>query len=120
MCQNKGKVLVVSRNPKLAEIRKKVLEGAGFTVIAATDDSAVEPACSDGVELIVVGYSVTPSNKRRVWAKSRQCGNVPIMELRQCGKPELLERNVFARESKRAHDFLKAVQKLPWGKTGRA
>ena len=120
MCQNKGKVLVVSRNPKLAEIRKKILEGAGFTVIAATDDSAVEPACSSGVELIVVGYSVTPSNKRRVWAKSRQCGNVPIMELRQCGKPELLERNLFAHESKRAHDFLKTVQKLPWGKTGRA
>lgn len=111
---------MVSRNPKLAEIRKRVLEGAGFTVIAATDESAVEPACSNGVELIMLGYSVTPSNKRRVWAKSRECGNVPIMELHQGGKPELLERHVFARESKRAHEFLKAVRKLPWGKMGRA
>lgn len=111
---------MVSRNPKLAEIRKKVLEGAGFTVIAGTDDSAVERACSDGIELIMVGYSVTPSNKRRVWAKSRECGNVPIMELHYGGNPELVERNVFARESRRAHAFLKAVQKLPWAKQRRA
>ncbi len=120
MLRNKGKILVVSRNPKLAEIRKKVLEGAGFTVIAGTDDSAVERACNDGVELIMVGYSVTPSNKRRVWAKSREYSNVPIVELHHSGNPELVERNVFARESKRAHDFLKAVQKLPWGKQPRA
>lgn len=120
MSQNKGKILVVSRNPKLAEIRKRVLEGAGFTVIVGKDDSAVEPACGDGVTLIMVGYSVTPSNKRRVWAKSREYRDVPVMELQRGGNPELVERNVFADESKRAHDFLKAVQKLPWAKKGRA
>lgn len=115
--KNKQKILVVSRNPRLAEIRKTVLEGAGFTVISATDDTAVEPACSNGIEVIMVGYSVKPSNKRRVWAKSRECSsNVPIMELHQDGNHELVERNVYAHESNRALHFLKVVQKLPWRK----
>lgn len=41
---------MVSRNPSLAKVRKAILEGAGFTVIAATDDKAVGRACSDGIE----------------------------------------------------------------------
>ena len=120
MSQSKRKILVVSHSPKLAEIRKRVLEDAGFTVIAATDDDAVEPACSDGIELILLGYSVTPSARRRVWAKSREYGDVPVMVLHQGGTPELLERNAIARESKRAHGFLKAVRKLPWTKIAQA
>lgn len=116
MRRSKGKVLVVSRNPSLAKVRKAILEGAGFTVIAATDDKAVGRAYSDGIELILLGYSVTPSDRRRVWAKSRQYRNVPILELRKGGAPELLERNAFAHESKRAHEFLKSVRELPGGK----
>jgi len=113
MSQSKGKILVVSHNPKLADIRKKVLEDAGFTVIPATDDSAVEKACSsNGIQLIMLGYSLAPSHKRRVWAKSRQYCNVPILELHKGRAPELVERNVFAHESERAEDFLHAVERL--------
>ena len=103
---------MVSRNPKLAEIRKTVLESAGFTVIPGNNDSAVEPACSNGIELIIIGHSVAPSDKRRVWARSRQCCDVPVMELHLGGKAELIERNLFAHESKGAHHLKKAVQKL--------
>lgn len=115
MSQRKRKILIVSRNPTLAHIRKRVCERAGFRVIAATNDSAVEPACRSGIELILIGYSVAPSDKRRVWAKSRQCSDVPIMELQRSGNPELIERNLFAEESKLANDFLILVQKLPLG-----
>lgn len=117
MSQKKRKILIVSRNPTLAQFRKTVCEGAGFTVIAATNDGAVESACRNGIEFILVGYSVAPSDKRRVWAKSRQCSDVPILELQRSGNPELMERNVFAQESKCAHDFLMLVQKLPLGET---
>lgn len=115
MSQKKRKILVVSRNPTLAKIRKTVCEGAGFTVIAATNDSAVEPACRKGIEFVLVGYSVAPSDKRRVWAKSRQYSDVPILELQRSGNPELIERNLFADESKRAYDCLIVVQELSFG-----
>jgi len=117
MSEKRQKILVVSRNPALAQVRKAVCEGAGFTVIPASNDSAVEPACREGIEFILVGYSVAPSDKRRVWAKSRQCSDVPILELQRSGNPELIERNLFADESKRAHDCLIVVQKLPLGET---
>ena len=104
---------MVSRDPKLADIRKKVLEAAGYTVIAAMDDGAVVDACSNnGIQLIMLGYSLAPSDKRRVWAKSREHCNVPILELHKGGSPELVERNVFAHESKRAEDFLHSVHSL--------
>jgi DNA-binding response OmpR family regulator len=109
----KGKILVVSRDPKLADIRKTVLEAAGFAVIPAMDDRAVEDACSsDGIELILLGYSLAPSDKRRAWAASRRYCNVPVLELHKGGAPELLERNVFAHESHHAEDFVESVRSL--------
>ncbi|MBV9147685.1 MAG: hypothetical protein JO065_17345 [Acidobacteria bacterium] len=113
MSPSKGKILVVSRDPGLADIRKSVLEAAGFTVLQANDDSAVEQACSsNGIQLIMLGYSLDPANKRRVWAASRRHCDVPILELHKGLGPELVERNVFAHESKLAHDFLESVQRL--------
>ena len=107
------RILAVSRDPKLADVRKATLESAGFSVIQATDDSAVEQACSNGgLKLIMLGYSLPPSDKRRVWAASRRCCNVPIIELHRRGKPELVEQHVLAHESQTPNDFLEAVQKL--------
>jgi hypothetical protein len=89
------------------------LEAAGFTVVPATDDISVEKACSsNGVQLIMLGYSLAPSDKRRVWATSRRYCNVPILELHKRGGPELVERNVFAHESQKPDDFLTSVQAL--------
>lgn len=81
MTSSKGKILVVSRDPKLADVRKSVLESAGFSVIPATDGSAVEKACSRGIELIMLGYSLAPSDKRRVANPLRQyCLDIPQSE----------------------------------------
>lgn len=63
MSQSKGKILVVSRDPELEDIRKTTLEAAGFTVITAMDERAVEQACSsNGIQLIMLGYSLAPSD----------------------------------------------------------
>jgi hypothetical protein len=52
--------VVVSRDPRLADVRKSILEHAGFAVIAATDDSSIEEACRmAGVRLIMLGYSLS-------------------------------------------------------------
>jgi hypothetical protein len=41
MSSDKGKILVVSHDPRLVAVRKSVPEAAGFQVIPTSDDAAV-------------------------------------------------------------------------------
>jgi DNA-binding response OmpR family regulator len=102
MVQDKQIVLVASRDPKQAAIRKNLLEQAGFQVLSALDFSAVEEGCSERrVAGVVIGWSVPADEKRRVWSTVRAvCGsNVPVLELLRGGKAELLpDRALFTQE----------------------
>jgi DNA-binding response OmpR family regulator len=103
----------VSHDPRLADVRKTILERAGFDVVPAADVQTIEKACKENeVRLIMIGYSLPPAEKRRIWATAREFCKVPILELYRKGKPELLEQNVFSHESVEADDFLQSVQKL--------
>jgi DNA-binding response OmpR family regulator len=105
--------LVVSHDPHLADVRKKTLEGAGFDVVPASDPKTIAQACNEHeVRLIMIGYSLPPAEKRRIWATAREFCKVPILELHRKGKPELFEQNVFSHESLEADDFLRSVQRL--------
>ena len=66
----RDRIVVVSRDPRLADVRKRVLENAGFAVIAASDASIVEQACGhQRVRLIMLGHSLSPADKRHVFPK---------------------------------------------------
>lgn len=104
---------MVSRDPRLADVRKSILEHAGFAVIAATDDSSIEEACRmAGVRLIMLGYSLSPADKRRVWAAAKAHCNIPILELHHRADPELVEQNVFAHASEQPDDFIDSVRDI--------
>ena len=107
-------ILVASRDPEQADVRKKVLENAGFEVIPATDLKALRDACEEHkISLVLIGYSLPPSEKRRVWDTVRDVCNVPILELYLNDKPELPEAHaLFAHESHTPEDFLHAVLKI--------
>jgi len=106
-------ILVASRDPHLADVRKSVLERAGFSVLAASDSAAVEKACTEGnVHLVMLGYSLPPVDKRRIWKAAREKCKVPILELHRNGAPEVLDQNVFYHESKTPEDFLDTVKSL--------
>ena len=106
-------ILVVSRDPKLADVRKSVLERAGFAVVAASDTATVEKTCSEGtVHLVMLGYSLHPADKRRIWKAAREKCKVPILELHRKGAPEVVDQNVFYHEAQSPDDFLEAVIKL--------
>ena len=107
-------VLVASKDPKLSDVRKAVLEEAGFEVIPVTDLNALRDACEKHkISLIMIGYSLPPSEKRRIWDTAREVCKVPILELYEHGKPELLESHaLFAHESHTPEDFLDAVLKI--------
>ena len=109
----KPKIIVASHDPVLADVRKQLLESAGFYVIPVTDSPTVEELCrKHKVKLIMLGYSLPPAEKRRIWHSARTKCNAPILELYHKGKPELVEQNVFSHEAQRSDDFLDRVQQL--------
>jgi DNA-binding response OmpR family regulator len=92
----RDKILVVSRNPRLAQVRRRILEKAGFEVLAAADSQTVRTACAkNDLRLVVVGYSVLPADKRQVWAEVRQHCDIPVLELHKKSEPELMAPAFF-------------------------
>ena len=107
-----SKILVVSRDPHQADVRRRVLEGAGFKVITATSESAISDLCEkQKPRLVLIGYSLAPSAKRRVWDEARKKCKVPILELHKEGGPELMPPAYF-HQSEKPDDFLRTVQKI--------
>jgi DNA-binding response OmpR family regulator len=92
----RDKVLVVSRNQRLAQVRRRALEKAGFEVLAAADSQTVRTTCAKhNLRLVVVGHSVLPADKRRVWAEVRQHCDIPVLELHKESGPELMPPGFF-------------------------
>ena len=66
-------ILVVSHDPRLADVRKAILESAGFRVHAAFDLPTVSRYCHENkLDLIMIGYSLPPAEKRQIWAEVRK------------------------------------------------
>ena len=104
-------VLVASRDPHLADVRRRVLEKAGFLVFAATKVEQIEKTCREKkIALVLVGPSVPPSDERRFFAEARKHCKTPILELFGNGRPELIEESrIFVHQGKEPVDFLEAV-----------
>jgi DNA-binding NtrC family response regulator len=62
-------IMVVSHDPKLGDVRKAVLEAAGFQVLAVSNIKEVKAACQKCPQLVMIGYSLPSSAKRQVWAE---------------------------------------------------
>lgn len=106
-------ILVASRDPSLADVRKRVLERAGFLVITASDSETVSKTCTERkILLLMLGYSLAPSDKRRIWKIAREVCQVPILELYRKGDPELVDQNVHYHEAFAPDDFIEKVLQL--------
>ena len=113
MPSSQAKILVVSHDPALADVRKSLLEAAGFKVIPIKSVSrVVGKVCrKHRPRLVMIGYSVPPAAKRRVWDEARKKCKVPILELHRQGSPELMPPAYF-HVSQAPDDFLAAVQRI--------
>jgi DNA-binding response OmpR family regulator len=105
------RIMVVSHDPHLADVRKALLEAAGFQVFAASNMKEVQAACQKNPQLVMIGYSLPPAEKRRVLAEVRERCTVPVLELHKSEKPSL-EGDAFFHHAVRQDDFLVAVRRL--------
>jgi CheY-like chemotaxis protein len=107
-------ILVVSKEPALADIRAGILRDAGYRVESALDLNTFHTLCEHNpkVDLVIIGYSLPPPEKRRVWEAAKEwCKNVPILELYEHGRHELLaDTKLSVHESHTPQDFLSAVK----------
>lgn len=107
-------ILVVSKEPALADIRGKILSDAGYRVESAMDLNTFNSLCAHNpkVDLVIIGYSLPIQEKRRVWEAAKEaCKETPILELYEHGRHELLENDKLSiHEYHTEADFLAAVQ----------
>jgi DNA-binding response OmpR family regulator len=105
------RILVVSHDPHLADVRKALLEAAGFEVFSASNLKAVQAACQKDLHLVMIGYSLPPAEKRRVWAEVRERCKTPVLELHKDEDPSL-PAEVFFHRPERPDDFLAVVKRI--------
>ncbi len=104
--------MVVSHDPALADVRKTLLEAAGYSVLAAQNMKEVHDACKKSPQLVMIGYSLPPAAKRQVWAEVREnCAAVPILELHKNEEPSMMA-DAFFHHAERPDDLLAAVKRL--------
>jgi len=110
----KDTILVASWDPALEAARKRVLESAGYEVLLARGSNGVRNVCKKRrVSLVLIGYSLPPSEKRRVWSEARTVCKTPILQLYRGDKPELLESTaLFAHQTNAPDDFVLAIQDI--------
>ena len=59
-----------------------------------------ENAC-EPPQYVMIGYSLTPAAKRRVWDEARKTSKVPILELHKGKGPELMPPAYFQEAQRR-------------------
>jgi DNA-binding response OmpR family regulator len=114
MRMEKKTVLVASRHPHLEDVRRRVLEQAGYQVVTTRNPEQVEQACKlHKIDLVVIGYSVTQAEKNRIAAEATTFCKCPILELWDRHPPQRREEYpVFDHFSLAPEDFLDTVNSL--------
>lgn len=104
-------ILLASQDPALTNLRIRVLEAAGYFVIAAKTASELASRCQHHtIDLVLIGTSVPAIEKRRFGVESRdQCSLV--LELYTDGLPELMDDpRAYVHHAVTSVDFLEAVR----------
>lgn len=101
----------MSHDPHLADVRKTLLEAAGFQVLEARNMKDVQEACQQDPQLVMIGYSLPPAAKRQVWAEVRERCKAPVLELHKNEEPSLMA-DAFFHQVERPDDFLAAVRHI--------
>lgn len=84
-------ILVVSLDKAHSDVRRHILEQAGFNVVAVTDLRSLSEACkTQAFSLVIIGFSIPPAEKARIAHEMKDCyKDVPTLELHDGRDPNL-------------------------------
>jgi hypothetical protein len=105
-------VLLVSLAPEAAQKQKESLESAGLDVVLVCEPEKVLASCRQyRPRIMVIGRSIPPAEKRRIWYEARADCPTPLLELHNSGPPELMQA-AFSLEADVDDDFVQRVKIL--------
>lgn len=104
-------VLVVSWEPSLARTREMLLRGAGYSVTSAVGRAQAQSQCRSSADLLVLGHSVPPSEKKEVIACFRKHSTGRVLSLLRSHQQKLPEAD-FAVEAYNPADVVSVVRKI--------
>ena len=99
-------VLIVSWDPSLARTREMLLREAGYLVASALGPREAQSQCRTRADLLVLGHSVPPAEKKEVIKCYRQYSAGPVLSLLRSHQQKLPEAD-FGVE---VHDPAEVVQ----------
>lgn len=108
-------ILIASSDSALLQWKTQVLKCAGYAVITARSIEQVSHKCRrQKIDLLLLGSSLSPAEKRRFWVEARSMCQSPILELHGTGDPELMDeiRTHTQAISPAASDLVDAVRTL--------
>jgi DNA-binding response OmpR family regulator len=108
------RILSISYNPSLLLTRQLLLEQAGFEVVSTSELSQALEACetSDSpFDLVILGHSIPPEEKRKFVAHLKHNSNAPILALLRTNESPV-EGAVASVESIDVKQFMATVRQL--------
>jgi hypothetical protein len=84
LTEKRETILVASWDPRLADVRKSILEKEGFVVLQARGSAGVRDLCKKKkISLVLIGYLLPPSEKRKRTSASKQIAvsRLPLLPL---------------------------------------
>jgi DNA-binding response OmpR family regulator len=107
----KNTVLLISWDRILARTREMLLIEAGYSVTSAVGRVEAELRCSSGADLLVVGHSVPPSEKKEVIQRYRKNSIGPVLSLLRPHQTKLPEAD-FGVEVSNPAEVVQLVGKI--------
>ena len=107
-------ILLASLDPALTKLQKRVLEVVGYQVIAVESVAQIASECRSGpIDLVLIGTSLSPGEKRKFWAEFRNHCSSVVLELYDDGVPGLMDDlRTYIHHTVTSRDSVEAVQAL--------
>lgn len=105
-------ILLASLDPALTKLRKRVLEIAGYRVVAVESVAQIASECRNRtIDLVLIGTSLSAVQKRTFWAEFRSHCSSIVLELYRDESPELMDDlRAYVHHAVTSVDFVDAVK----------
>ena len=105
-------VLLASLDPALTTLEKGSLELAGYRVIAIDSVAQIASSCkNEEIDLVLIGSSLSPAEKRSFWCESRNYCSSLVLELYSDRSPELMDDpRTYVHHPLTSRDLVEAVE----------